>query len=63
MSDNDIKTCKRCHMKYRMIIIGDCWPGGKEQEEVICPWCGIVDGMMTTSGSVHTEKVEETDIV
>lgn len=35
--------------------------GGKEQEGINCPWCGHLDGKMTTSCSIRTEKVEETE--
>ena len=57
MDDKDIRTCKECGRKFAIEISGDCSPGGKEREEVFCPWCGHVDGVVTTSGNVRTEKV------
>lgn len=60
MLNQDIRVCKECGKKYRARNIGDQYPGGKEQEAIICPWCNHVDGNLTTSGWAETEKVEDT---
>ncbi len=60
MLNQDIRVCKKCGKKYRVRNISDQYPGGKEKEELICPWCKHVDGKLTTSGWVETEKVEDT---
>lgn len=59
MSDKDIRTCKNCGKKYMIEIFGDCYEGGREQEEVVCPWCNNKDGVVSTSGLVRVEKVDE----
>ena len=62
MFDKDVRTCKKCGKKYVVIKSCDHFPGGKEQEEIICPWDGHVDGVITTSGIVRTEKFEDTSL-
>ena len=59
MLDKDIRTCKKCGKRYVVINYGDHFPGGKEKEEIICPWDGHIDGTMMTSGFVRTEKVDD----
>lgn len=61
MSDKETRRCKNCGKKYTVYEVGNRWPGGKEQEDINCPWCGHLDGKMTTSGSIRTEKVRETE--
>ena len=34
-------------------------PGGKEKEEVICPFCHKENGYRMTSGFVYTYKIDE----
>lgn len=34
-------------------------PGGKEKEEIICPYCHEENGYRMTSGFVYTDKIEE----
>lgn len=55
----DVRTCKKCKKKYSVVNQGDCHPGGKEREEIICPHCGHIDGHMMTSGFPKTFKEEE----
>lgn len=59
MNDKDVRTCKTCGQRYAIRIFGNRFPGGKEQEEVACPWCGHDDGVVTTSGLVQIEKIDE----
>ena len=61
MSNKETRTCKNCGKKYIVYNVGDHWPGGKEQEDINCPWCGYLVGKMTTSGAVRTDKVGETE--
>jgi len=34
-------------------------PGGKEKEELFCPYCHEENGYRMTSGFVNTYKIEE----
>ena len=62
MSERDVRTCKVCGRKYEVMNSGDMYQGGKEKEEIFCPWCGHEDGEIMTSGVVRTVKVEEDDV-
>ena len=31
-------------------------PGGKDKEDIVCPYCGSIDGSIMTSGYIHTQK-------
>lgn len=55
--DKDVRTCPKCGKKYSVSNSGDQFPGGKESEEIICPYCGHVTGHMMTSGFPRTSKI------
>lgn len=38
--------------------MGDGWPGGKDKEDITCPYCGNVVGTKMTSGYIKVEKIE-----
>lgn len=54
--------CKNCKEKFIYENRGDVFSGGKEKEEVICPYCGKVNMPIMTSGTVVTYKLSETDL-
>ena len=56
--NKDIRICKHCGKKYSVENQSDCFPGGKEREEIFCPNCGKIDGYMRTSGYPFTQKGE-----
>ena len=56
--NKDIRICKHCGKKYSVENRSDCFPGGKEREEIFCPNCGKIDGYMMTSGYPFTQKEE-----
>ena len=62
MLGKDIRTCEKCGKKYVVINSCDHFPGGKEKEEINCPWCGHPCGTLMTSGFVRTEKFEDTSL-
>jgi hypothetical protein len=62
MSDKEIRICTKCRGRYVVHNDGDCYPGGKEREEIYCPCCSHLDGYLTTSGRVRTEKLEDETI-
>lgn len=52
------KTCKECGNVFRWGIVGTIYPGGKEKEDIDCPYCGANNGYEMTSAFVRTEKIE-----
>lgn len=54
--------CKNCKENFIYENRGDVFPGGKEKEEVVCPYCGKVNMHIMTSGSVVTYKLSEIDL-
>ena len=59
MNDKEIETCRKCGQRYIVHNDGDCYPGGKEREEIYCPNCSHLNGYLMTSGRVRTEQVED----
>ena len=51
--------CKNCRRKFRVQMTTMNVPGGKEKEEIICPYCHEENGYRMTSGFVYTYKIEE----
>jgi hypothetical protein len=49
-------VCKKCKHGFQWSNRGDIYPGGKEKEDIVCPYCGAVDGNIMTSGYIHTQK-------
>ena len=56
-TDKNIRTCGHCGKKYMVENHGDCYPGCKEKEEIVCPHCKEIDGYMTTSGWPYVIKL------
>ena len=52
-------TCKECGKVFRWGIVGTIYPGGKEKEDIDCPYCGANNGYKMTSAFVRTEKTED----
>jgi len=50
------RICKKCKHEFQWSNRGDMYPGGKENEDIVCPYCGSVDGSILTSGYIHTQK-------
>lgn len=48
MSSGEV-TCKKCGGLYSYELVGTVYPGGKDKEEIICPFCGEVEGHRMTS--------------
>lgn len=58
MSSGEIKKCAKCGKEFRVEAGGDNYPGGKESEEIKCPYCGAENGSTTTSGFVRTFMID-----
>lgn len=52
-------TCEQCKRKFRVEVTTMNVPGGKEKEEIWCPYCNHLNGYRMTSGFVHTYKLDE----
>ncbi len=52
-------TNPECKKQFRVTKIGGGVPGGKEREEVICPYCNTVVRTEMTSASFITSKLED----
>jgi len=48
--------CEKCKREFQWSNWGDIYPGGKNKEDIICPYCGSVDNSIMTSGYIHTQK-------
>ncbi len=51
--------CKKCGHTFLVRVTTMNVPGGKEKEEIYCPYCGEENGVRMTSGFVYTFKIEE----
>lgn len=53
--------CKnpKCKKKFRVIECPDNVPGGKDWEEINCPYCHYENGPSLTSGYFKIEKIDE----
>ena len=51
--------CKKCGRKFLVQVTTMNVPGGKDKEEVICPYCHEENGYRMTSGFVYTYKIDE----
>lgn len=51
--------CEKCGHVFRVKVTTMNVPGGKEKEEIICPYCHEENGYRMTSGFVYTYKIEE----
>ncbi|MBR3502106.1 MAG: hypothetical protein IKO06_04285 [Alphaproteobacteria bacterium] len=54
---NSIK-CKKCGKLFGYSVCGTIYPGGKEKEDIDCPYCGENNGYEMTSAFVETYKLE-----
>lgn len=59
MEKKDIRKCEACDKGFTVEISGAGYPGGKERESVVCPWCGAENGSEMTNGILTTRKVIE----
>lgn len=58
MSLSDWKEkCKKCSNKFEVTLVGNVYPGCKDLEDIICPYCGYVNGTTMTSQIVKTNKI------
>ena len=56
--NNNIITCKQCGQIYGYELTGTVYPGGKDREEAICPYCNTVGYHKMTSQTIRSFKVD-----
>ncbi|AGL01910.1 hypothetical protein [Desulfoscipio gibsoniae] len=63
-NSKNIYKCKACGKSFTVKISNAGYPGGKERENIDCPWCSVENGSEITSGIITTHKViTEGDVV
>ena len=53
--------CKKCGKLFDYTIVGTIYPGGKEREDIDCPYCGETNSSEMTSAFIQTYKIDEDD--
>lgn len=54
-----IERCKNCGKKVEYKLVGNVYPGGKDREEAICPYCGNILESRMTSQSYYVKGLED----
>ena len=53
------RICSHCGKEYGYENSGDVYAGGKDREDITCPYCDKVDFTKMTSGYFSTYKLDE----
>lgn len=56
--DKDTMVCTNCKEEFEVEVYGTVYPGCKEREEIICPYCSTENGSIMTSQFVKTSKIK-----
>ena len=59
MTKGYFEKCKSCGKEYYYESTGNIWPGGKERETAICPYCKAEGPSEFISGFIHSYKLDE----
>ena len=51
--------CKKCGKEFTVEVLSMNVPGCLEKEEIICPYCGKINGGCMTSCFVKTYKINK----
>ena len=52
-------VCNKCHETFYYEVTDMHVPGGKDREEIRCPYCGAENGSVITSGFVYSYKEKD----
>jgi len=55
----NMMKCKKCGKEFECKVTSMNVPGGKDKENIGCPYCGEINGTVMTSGLVYTHKIED----
>ena len=53
------QKCVKCGKEFKVKVTTMNVPGGKDREEIYCPYCNAENGYRMTSGFVKTYKIGE----
>lgn len=56
-----IEKCSKCGKKVEYELEGMVYPGGKDREEAICPYCSNVLASKMTSQFFYVRGLEDDD--
>jgi len=56
---NNNTKCKKCGKEFKTEVTDMRVPGGKDRENIHCPYCNEINGSVMTSGFVFTEKIKD----
>lgn len=59
MTKGYYETCKSCGRDYYYESTGNIWPGGKERENAVCPYCKADGPSKFISGFIYSYKLDE----
>lgn len=54
-----ITECKKCGKKYAYEVWGTVYPGCKEREYAVCPYCGEEGHSEMTSQNISSYKIDD----
>lgn len=54
-----IKLCDNCKKKVEYDLIGEVYPGGKDKENAVCPYCGYILESRMTSQYYYVRGLED----
>lgn len=57
-----VEKCPNCGKKVEYDLVGPIYPGGKDREKAICPYCDYVLASRMTSQSYYVRGLEEDDL-
>ena len=56
--NKDTRVCTNCKTEFEVEVYGTVYPGCKDREEIICPYCSAENGGIMTSQFVKTSKIK-----
>lgn len=59
MRKESIVKCDQCGKEYLYVSTGNPYPGGKERETAICPYCKAEGPSEFISGFIYTYALDE----
>jgi len=51
-------TCQHCSKQYAFELVGNVYPGGKDREYAVCPYCGEIGYSEMTSQTIRVYKID-----
>lgn len=55
---NAVCSNEKCKKEFIYWEHSGGYPGGKEKETIVCPYCGHENGFVMTSGLISSKKLE-----